>query len=59
LEQRARKQLMVLSAAPGVDALMLNHGAFHTIEGKMKGSMTSGSTNSGASVLNGMMEIHS
>ena len=37
-ERQARKRLMVLHAAPGLNALMLNPGnMFHALEGKRKG----------------------
>jgi proteic killer suppression protein len=37
-ERQARKRLMVLHAAPSLDALMLNPGnKFHSLEGDRKG----------------------
>jgi proteic killer suppression protein len=37
-ERQARKRLMVLNAAPSLNALMLNPGnKFHALEGKRKG----------------------
>jgi len=37
-ERQARKRLMVLNAAPSLNALMLNPGnMFHTLKGKRKG----------------------
>jgi len=37
-ERQARKRLMVLNAAPSLNALMLNPGnMFHSLEGKRKG----------------------
>lgn len=37
-ERQARKRLMVLNAAPSLNALMLNPGnKFHTLGGKRKG----------------------
>jgi len=37
-ERQARKRLMVLHAAPGIEALMLNPGnRFHSLSGNRKG----------------------
>jgi proteic killer suppression protein len=56
-ERQARKRLMVLHAAPSLEALMLNPGnRFHALKGERKGqdNMPLASTSSGGSVLSGV-----
>ena len=58
-ERQARKRLMVLHAAPSLNALTLNPGnKFHALKGDRKGQFAISINNDGVSVLNGMRGMH-